>query len=169
MTLVSRFAALALWAGAFVACANQPVSFTNDIAPILVQKCLTCHGAEKNKGGFRLDTYESLLKPGSSKEPSITLGKPEASKLFQLITTTDEDDRMPQKNEPLLAADIALIRRWILEGGAFDGPDQKSSLVTIIPPIPQPAPPAAYPRSVPITALAFSPDGSELAASGYHE
>ena len=60
MTLLSRFAALALWAAAFVACANQPVSFTNDIAPILVQKCLTCHGAEKNKGGFRLDTYDSL-------------------------------------------------------------------------------------------------------------
>jgi WD40 repeat protein len=32
-----------------------------------------------------------------------------------------------------------------------------------------PGPPAVYRRPVPITALAFSPDGKTLAASGYHE
>jgi WD40 repeat protein len=154
---------------AITARGDQSVSFTNDIAPILVQKCLTCHGPDKNKGGYRLDTFESLLKPGSSKDPSITPGTPDASKLFQLITAPDEDDRMPQKNEPLPASDIARIRRWIAEGAKFDGPDPKAALVTIIPPVQQPAPPAAYPRPVPITALAFSPDGNELAASGYHE
>src|SRR3954469_6003011 len=82
-------------------CGAQAVSFTNDIAPILVQKCLTCHGAEKNKGHYRLDTFESLMKAGTSKETPIATGKPEASKLYQLLVTDDEDDRMPQKNEPL--------------------------------------------------------------------
>jgi len=149
--------------------AGQPLSFTNDIAPIFVQKCLTCHGSEKSKGGYRLDTFESLLKPGASKDSSITPGKPNTSKLFQLITTTDEDDRMPQKNEPLATADIARIQQWIAEGANFDGPDAKAALIAIIPPIRQPDPPAAYPSPCPITALAFSADGSELAASGYHE
>src|SRR5205085_2562456 len=91
-----------------LACCSLIFSFTNDIAPLLVQKCLTCHGPEKNKGGYRLDSFESLLKPGSSKEPSVTPGKPASSKLFQLITAADEDDRMPQKNEPLSASAIAL-------------------------------------------------------------
>jgi len=158
---------LTVWA--ITAPAEQPISFTNQVAPIFVQKCLTCHGPEKNKGGFRLDNFESLLKPGASKEASITPGNPATSKLFQLITTRDEDDRMPQKNEPLSADEISRIQRWIGEGAKFDGPDPKAALVAIIPPIPQPDPPAAYNGPAPITALAFSPDGTELAASGYHE
>ena len=151
------------------ALANLSISFTNDIAPIFVQKCLTCHGPEKNKGGYRLDSFESLSKPGSSKEPSISPGKAEESALFKRLIATDEDERMPQKNEPLAAADIARIRQWITEGAQFDGPDAKAALVSIIPPISQPDPPAVYARPAPVTALAFSPDGAELAASGYHE
>ncbi len=150
-------------------CAAAPVSFTNDIAPILVQKCLTCHGPEKNKGNYRLDTFEMFLKPGSSKETPIASGKPAESKVFQLITTTDEDDRMPQKNEPLSTIEVGRIKQWIAEGAKFDAPDPKAPLVAIVPLIPQPNPPAQYKAAVPITALAFSADGSELAASGYHE
>jgi len=169
MTPNRKLAALLLLASAVTAANTQAISFTNDVAPILVQKCLTCHGPEKNKGGFRLDSYDSLLKPGKSKEPSITPGKPEGSKLYQLVTSKDEDDRMPQKNEPISATEIDHIRTWIAEGAKFDGPDAKEPLIAIIPPIQQPAPPAVYPHPAPITALAFSPDGNELAASGYHE
>ncbi len=164
-----KLSSFVVCSAAFAAAAAQPISFTNDIAPIFVQKCLTCHGAEKNKGGYRLDTFEALLKAGSSKDASITPRHPESSKLFQLITATDEDDRMPQKNEPLPAGDIERIHRWIAEGARFDGPDTKAALLAIIPPITQPDPPEAYPRPAPITALAFSPVGAELAASGYHE
>jgi hypothetical protein len=60
----------------------QAVSFTNDVAPILVQKCLICHGAERSKGGYRVDTFEALLKPGSSKEPPVSQGQPEKSQLY---------------------------------------------------------------------------------------
>ena len=62
-----------------------------------------------------------------------------------------------------------LIKRWIAEGAKYDAADPKASLASIVPKLPQPDPPAAYRRPVPITALAFSPDGQELAASGYHE
>jgi mono/diheme cytochrome c family protein len=169
MNLLARFGLMALGAAALAARADQPVSFTNEIAPIFVQKCLSCHGPDKNKGGYRLDGYEALMKPGGSKEPSITPGEPKRSKLFQLITAKDEDDRMPQKNEPLSSGDIGRIERWIKEGAHFDGPDGKAALVAIIPAIAQPDPPAVYSRPAPVTALAFSPGGTELAASGYHE
>src|SRR4051794_33220057 len=162
-------AMLAIAVGSGFANSARAISFTNDIAPIFVQICLTCHGTEKNKGNYRLDTFESLMKPGTSKETPITSGKPEASKLYQLLTTDDEDDRMPQKNEPLLREEISKIKQWIAEGAHFDGPAQNAALVAIIPPIHHPDPPASYPIPVPITALAFSLDGSELAASGYHE
>ena len=47
--------------------AVEPVSFVREIAPILRDKCLTCHGPEKAKGEYRLDTFELLQKPGASK------------------------------------------------------------------------------------------------------
>ncbi|HUR45414.1 MAG TPA: c-type cytochrome domain-containing protein [Candidatus Saccharimonadales bacterium] len=168
MKLLVRILFLLLWLTAATLPARA-VSFTNDIAPILVQKCLSCHGAEKNKGGYRLDTFAWLLKPGSSKETPIVPGKPDSSKLYQLLITTDEEDRMPQKNEPLPNQEVEQIKRWISEGGGFDGPSTNSTLITIIPPLHQPDPPEVYPHPIPITALAFSPNGSELAASGYHE
>ncbi len=145
------------------------VSFSRDIAPVLVQKCLACHGPEKSKGDFRLDTFERLKTPGASKEPPIVPGDPGRSKLFQLLTTPDADDRMPQKDDPLPPEQIASIEQWIRQGATFDGPDPQRVLAVLIVPEFHPPPPKVYPRPVPILALAFSPDGQELAAGGYHE
>jgi len=145
------------------------VSFKQDIAPLLQKKCVTCHGPDKSKGKFRLDSFESLRKPGESGDLPIVPTAPDRSKLFQLITAKDPDDRMPQKDDPLSAAQIAVIERWIKQGAAFDGADSKASLASLLPREPYPEPPSIYPRPAPVTALAFSPDGRELAASGYHE
>ena len=149
--------------------AGQPVSFVREIAPILRDKCLICHGPEKAKGAYRLDTFELLQKPGGSESAPIIAGAPEKSHLFELLTTADEDDRMPQKDEALPKQQIELIERWIKEGGRFDAPDPKVSLATLAGYVNQPAPPDVYQASVPVTALAFHPDSRELAVSGYHE
>ena len=76
---------------------------------------------------------------------------------------------MPQKGDPLPSSQISLIERWIKQGARFDGPDPKAELVTLIPREPYPDPPQAYRYPIQITALAFSPDGRELAVAGYHE
>lgn len=144
-------------------------SFSKDIAPILAQKCIVCHGPEKTKGGYQLHTFALALKPGESKTKAISPGEPEQSELYRRISTDDEDDRMPQKDQPLTKTQIALIQRWIKEGARFDGPDTNAALITLIPRAPHPDPPESYPVPVPIVALAFSPDGKELAVSGYHE
>jgi hypothetical protein len=151
------------------ACAAQSVSFAKEIAPILRDKCLTCHGPEKAKGEYRLDTYELLQKPGGSKSAPIVPGAPGKSLLVELLTTADADDRMPQKDDALPKQQIALIERWIREGARFDAPDPKLSLASLAGYIDQPSPPDVYRASVPVTALAFHPAGKELAASGYHE
>lgn len=149
--------------------AEQPVSFRSDIAPILQAKCVTCHHAEKAKGGYRLHTFTELLKPGESQEPPLVAGHPEQSRMHALLTTPDDDNRMPQKDDPLPAAQIALIARWIRQGASFDGADPNTPLSTLTVTARHPDPPPRYLRPEPILALAFRPDGTQLAASGYHE
>jgi WD40 repeat protein len=144
------------------------VSFTKDIAPIFVAKCLGCHNAEKAKGGYRLHSFDALMKPGSSKDAPIVAGKSSESILFQLITAKDEDERMPQKDDALPAAQIGLIKQWIEQGARFDGTNAAVALAVISPPQ-HPAAPRTYPVPIPITALAFDVAGERLAASGYHE
>jgi hypothetical protein len=151
--------------------ADEPagVSFTKDVAPILLKHCQACHGMPEPKGGFQVSNYNLLVKPGESESPSITPGKPEESEIFKLITLDDADLRMPKEADPLSAAQIELVKRWIAEGAKYDGADAGASLASIVPKLPQPEPPETYRRPVPIAAVAFSADGSELAAGGYHE
>jgi WD40 repeat protein len=99
----------------------------------------------------------------------VVPGELARSHLFQLLTAKDPDDRMPQKDDPLPAAQIALLERWIKDGAKFDGPDPKKPFASFSATGPQPDPPASYVRPVPVLALAFGGDGKELAAGGYHE
>ena len=144
--------------------ARGEVNFTRQVAPILLKKCGTCHGAEKTKGQFRVDTFSHLFKSGASEETPITAGKPEASHLYRLLVTADSDDRMPQKDDPLPASEVQLIRQWIVEGARFDGEDPGAPLSSLVPRWPHPVPPAVYPGRLPVIALAFSVDSKVLAS-----
>jgi WD40 repeat protein len=148
---------------------NRGVSFTGDVAPLLQRHCVACHGPEKAKGHFRLDSFASLLNPGTSGEPTIVAGRPEASHLYRLIIETNAEDRMPQNAEPLPTAEIQLIRSWISSGASFDGPSLSAPLISFLPRPPHPPAPEHYGHPWPITALAFNTEGTELIVSGYHE
>ena len=146
-----------------------PVSFRSEIAPLLLAQCQGCHGAEKSKGDYRVDSYTELMRALEEEPPRVQAGKPAASLILQLLSSEEADDRMPQKSAPLGAGQIELVRRWIGEGASFDGDDPNAALVEVIPVRRHEPAPAKYPRPMPITALEFSPDGRELAASGLRE
>lgn len=143
--------------------------FLRDIAPILNRRCAGCHGPKKTEGGYRLHAFANLMTAGESEASPIVAGKPEKSEIYRRLIETDEDLRMPQLDDPLSAEEIGLIRNWIQQGAKFDGSDSKAAYRTIMPPREHPAAPEKYRRPVPIQAVAFSPDGSQLAVSGYHE
>lgn len=155
------------WAAASSAWAGE-VSFSKEIAPLLSKKCLTCHNAEKKKGAYELESYEALLKPGKSKLVPVEPGDPGKSELFHRITTSDPDDRMPQKDDPLSPEAIALIKGWIEQGAKYDEKDKKAPLASIVPVV-YPAPPDAYSHPISVLSLAFGNKGSELLVGGYHE
>ncbi|MES2598302.1 MAG: c-type cytochrome domain-containing protein [Verrucomicrobiota bacterium] len=138
------------------------------MVPLLLDQCVECHRAEKAKGGYRLDTFEQLVKAGDSDEPPLMPGKPEESELFELIATHDEDDRMPKKADALSEAQVALVRQWISEGAKFDGKDVKASLSSLVKQKDVQSP-AKYPQPVAVTAMALNGDGKVLVTNGYHE
>src|SRR5688500_17467331 len=70
--------------------APPTVSFRRDVVPIPVARCPGCHGPEKVKGDYRLDTFAALVQPGSSESAPLTPGKPADSELYRLIATHDE-------------------------------------------------------------------------------
>ena len=77
---------------------------------------------------------------------------------------------MPQDADPLTKSEIALIRHWIDTGATLDaGLNPADPLIADMPSLPQPLPPDDYRVPIPVTAVAFSPDGDQLATSGYHE
>jgi hypothetical protein len=148
---------------------DAQVSFTRQVAPLLVKHCVACHGPKKPEGDFQLHTFARLMTTGASELPPIVPGNLDESYLLELITSDDADLRMPKEAKPLATEDIELVRRWIAEGATFDGPDVAAPIESYLPKPVHPAPPEIYPRPVPVTALAFSPDGASLASSGYHE
>jgi len=166
VTVIGSFAARAEEPAAAAA---EPVSFKKQIAPLLLKNCEACHNAREAKGGFQVSTFELLGKPGDSESAPFTPGKPDESEILTLIATDDPDSRMPKDGDPLPAAQVELVKRWITEGAKFDAPDPKVPLASLVPKASQPDPPVAYRRPLPITAVSFSPDGQELAVGGYHE
>ncbi len=98
--------------------ADAKVDFNSQIRPLLSNRCFACHGpdGEDRKAGLRLDTKEGAMEDGA-----LMPGKPNSSELFRRITTSDKDDIMPppDKGEAFTSEEVALIRRWIEEGGDY--------------------------------------------------
>ena len=94
------------------------VDFDREIRPLLHERCIECHGEKKQKGELRLDAKVHAFKGGHD-GPAILSGKADASPLFQRVTSTDEDERMPPKGDPLTPAQIFLIREWINSGAKW--------------------------------------------------
>src|SRR4051812_4708360 len=144
-------------------------SFLKDVAPILVQNCIACHNAKKSESKYVMTTFAQLAKGGQQGEGiMLEPGDPEASFLVELIRP-DGEPRMPYKQDPLPPEKVAVVERWVAQGAKYDGASPGEDWTAVLRRNTPVVIPESYPVAVPITALAFSPDGREVAASGYHE
>lgn len=90
--------------------------FERKIRPVLVEHCQGCHGEKKQQASLRLDSRDGLLK-GSDTGPVIVAGKPQASRLWQVMQH-DGEVAMPPKAK-LPDAVLADFRVWIERGAAW--------------------------------------------------
>jgi WD40 repeat protein len=170
-------AALWLLAAPTATADDKPVSFINDVAPILKENCYACHDAKKHFGKLELISYAKLRQGGTDDDP-IVPGKPDESLLFQRLTA-EVDKRMPPPPKDRVSSGegamppgkISVIRRWIEQGAKLDaGVAGDSDIVRELRKRWQPpTPPDRYPLPVVVTALAFTPDGQRLVVGGHHE
>ena len=137
---------------------DSSVSYHSQIAPILKRSCQGCHHPGDPNGDLIVTTYTDLTRGGMAGE-SIIPGKPDDSLLIELIS--GDEPAMPQNQEPLSTEEVEMFRRWILEGARDDTPAEVDDMgegnypTYTVPPV--------------VTALAYSPDGSALAVSGFRE
>lgn len=100
--------------------AAAKVDFDKQIAPVLLARCISCHGPKEQKGDLRLDAKSHLFVAGSEAEWSVTPGKPDDSDLLRRLgLPPGDDDIMPAKGEPLSKEQQELFRRWIAEGAEW--------------------------------------------------
>jgi cytochrome c553 len=90
-----------------------------DARAILTATCTKCHGAGKQKGGLRFDSRDGLLGNGDSGSAAVVPGKAAGSELIRRVSSKDKAERMPPEGEPLTAAQIETLRRWIGSGAAW--------------------------------------------------
>ncbi len=142
--------------------ATATVSYFQDVRPIFQAHCQGCHQPAKPLGEFVMTSFDALVKGGESTLPAIVPGKPDESYLIEQITPADGEAAMPKDKDPLTEDQIKKIRQWIADGAKNDTPASVGQVVDA-------AHPPKYEAAPVLTALAFSPDGSLLAVSGYHE
>jgi WD40 repeat protein len=148
---------------ASVAPAADKVSYFKDVRPLFQQHCQGCHQPAKAQGGYVMTDHAGLLKPADGGKPGVVPGKPAESFLLDEIRVTDGKAEMPKGGKALKPEQYAVIEKWIAEGATDDTPaSAKTKAIDADHPPVYSSPPV-------VTSLAFSPDGSLLAVTGYHE
>ena len=94
------------------------IDFDKEIRPIFQEHCIECHGEKKQKGELRLDAKPFALKGGHTGAAWLA-GDFAKSPLFQRITSTDDEERMPPKGEALSPEEIAAVKAWIESGAVW--------------------------------------------------
>jgi uncharacterized membrane protein len=98
-----------------VSMASQKLTdFDRDIAPILKNKCLSCHQGETAKNGFDISDRDSLLGflvPGDTSSSSLW-----TDYLIQPPRTKQQDSLVMPPDGPLSTSELATLKLWIDEG-----------------------------------------------------
>ena len=102
-----------------LAAQGPAVDFARDVKPILQVSCVRCHARGNDKGGFSIETRESMLRGGDT-GPAVVPGQSADSLLIRLVSGLEPDMVMPQKGARLTGDQIGVLRAWIDQGAVWD-------------------------------------------------
>ncbi|HEY6229327.1 MAG TPA: c-type cytochrome domain-containing protein, partial [Verrucomicrobiae bacterium] len=137
--------------------ARAEVVYEKEIAPILRTYCAGCHNNDEHENQFSVETFSSLRKGGEDHGDPIKPGDSDASFVIKSLESRVKP-HMPPRDEPQVPpAELATLKKWIAEGA--HGPQRDDSILQsiIVPKI------ASASKHPPVTALAYSPDGKQIA------
>jgi len=101
--------------------AAKAIVYRDVVAPILAEKCYSCHGEEKGKGKLRMHTFADLKKGGSEGEVNLVAGKSADSLMIQrILLSTDDDEHMPPTDEPQVTKEELALLKWWIDNGASE-------------------------------------------------
>ncbi len=85
-------------------CVVVDVSYSNDIVPLLDEKCGSCHGASYPEADLNLTDYEVVSQTANN------------SKIIHRINLDLADDQLMPPNSPLTDCQIDLFTNWVEQG-----------------------------------------------------
>jgi len=87
--------------------------FDQQVAPLLVQRCLECHNGFDLKGKLDLSNHEGALRGGES-GPAIQADQPLKSLVWDRVS---KKEMPPEK--PLLASEQQILKKWLQQGAQW--------------------------------------------------
>lgn len=138
--------------------ASSPAAPAAQAMGLLKTQCLSCHSAQKAKGGLALETREQALQ-GGDEGPALKVGNAEQSALIQALSAAGDAHMPPKKQLP--EKHINLLKAWVNAGAPWDAEAlRRFGELT----------PADRLGALPVgmeaaTSLALSPDGKRLAVA----
>jgi Protein of unknown function (DUF1553)/Protein of unknown function (DUF1549)/Planctomycete cytochrome C len=98
---------------------EQVEFFNTKVRPLLAARCWRCHGADRQRGGLRLDSLAATLRGGDTGAAMVP-GKPDESLLIEAVRY--EGYEMPPDVQ-LPAGEVAVLTRWVEMGSPWPDGD----------------------------------------------
>lgn len=102
-----------------VASSEDTAFFNEKVLPIFSEVCFECHGEKRQRGDFRMDTYQAMLLGGKTGLPVFVAGNPDASRMIQAVRREGELKMPP--DEELWPEDVAILEEWVKRGAIWPG------------------------------------------------
>lgn len=137
------------------------VDYVEDVLPILETYCLGCHTQDDAQGGLVMESHAALMTGGDS-GLAITPGVASSSRLFMLAAGKLEPVMPPDDLEGPTPEELEILAAWIDDGAKGPNGDMPLKRTLRTPDVPTSAE-----VTLPITAIAISPDGKQFAKAHF--
>jgi len=158
-----HFAIAAICVACVQASRADEVDYSRDVYPILEKYCVACHTEDEAQGGLVMTSFDAFAIGGES-GPAFTPGSLASSRMYLMAAKQLEPIMPPDDAEGPNEVELQTIATWIEQGakGPQGSVAMKRELNT-------PKIVMSESATLPITAIALSPDGATRAVCRYSD